>query len=60
MAVLVRFSVSSADRERFNGLDLQVGQSMSEAGGPPPGLMAHVVYPHGDGFVVGGSLAGLP
>ena len=33
-------------------LDAAVGQSMAEAGGPPDGLMSHVVYPEGDGFVV--------
>lgn len=25
---------------------------MMQAGGPPAGLMSHVVYPEGDGFVV--------
>ena len=25
---------------------------MTQAGGPPAGLMSHVVYPHGEGFVV--------
>ena len=25
---------------------------MMDAGGPPAGLMSHVVYPEGDGFVV--------
>ena len=25
---------------------------MSEGGGPPPGLMSHLVHPEGDGFVV--------
>ena len=25
---------------------------MMQAGGPPPGLMSHAVYPEGDGFVV--------
>ena len=25
---------------------------VAEAGGPPVGLMSHVVYPEGDGFVV--------
>ena len=25
---------------------------MTDAGGPPDGLMSHVVYPEGDGFVV--------
>ena len=25
---------------------------MMQAGGPPPGLMSHAVYPEGDGFVI--------
>jgi hypothetical protein len=52
MAVLLQFSVTSATRDQLDELDARVGQSMSEAGGPPPGLMSHVVYPEGDGFVV--------
>ncbi|NIK61081.1 hypothetical protein [Kribbella shirazensis] len=52
MAVLLQFSVSSATRDQFEELDARVGQSMSDAGGPPPGLMSHVVYPDGDGFTV--------
>ena len=52
MAVLVQLSVSPATQDQFNDLDAAVGQSMAEAGGPPAGLMSHVVYPEGDGFVV--------
>ena len=52
MAVLLQLWVTSATRDQFNQLDAQVGHAMSEAGGPPSGLMSHVVYPEGDGFVV--------
>ena len=52
MAVLVQLTVTSATQQQFNDLDAAVGQSMTDAGGPPDGLMAHVVYPEGDGFVV--------
>lgn len=52
MAVLLRLLVTSATRDQFNELDARVGQAMSDGGGPPPGLMSHVVYPEGDGFVV--------
>lgn len=52
MAVLLRLSVSSVTRDQFNQLDAKVGQAMAEEGGPPPGLMSHVVYPEGDGLVV--------
>lgn len=52
MAVVLQLAVSPAAREQFNELDAQVGKSMSAAGGPPAGLMSHVAYPEGDGFVV--------
>jgi hypothetical protein len=52
MAVVLQLFVTSATREQFDELDARVGQAMSDEGGPPPGLMSHVVYPEGDGFVV--------
>ena len=52
MAVLVQLTVTPATQEQFNELDAAVGQSMTGAGGPPDGLMSHVVYPEDDGFVV--------
>src|SRR5215212_11014775 len=52
MAVLLHLSVTSATRDQFNELDARVGQAMADGGGPPPGLMSHVVYPEGDGFIV--------
>jgi hypothetical protein len=52
MAVLVQLTVTPATQQQFNELDAAVGQSMTDAGGPPDGLMSHVVYPEGDGFVV--------
>ncbi len=52
MAVLLHLWVTSASRDQFNELDARVGEAMSVSGGPPPGLMSHVVYPEGDGFVV--------
>jgi hypothetical protein len=52
MASLLLLSVSAATQDQFNELDARVGQSMIQAGGPPAGLMSHVVYPEGDGFVV--------
>ena len=51
MAVLLQCNVSPATHEQFDELDARVGQSMSVAG-PPAGLMSHVVYPDGDGFVL--------
>jgi hypothetical protein len=52
MAVLLQLTVAPATQEQFNELDARVGQSMMQAGGPPDGLMSHVVYPEGDGFVI--------
>ncbi len=52
MAVLLQLTVAPATQEQFDQLDARVGQSMAEAGGPPAGLMSHVVYPRGEGFVV--------
>ena len=52
MAVLVQLTVTPATQQQFNELDAAVGQSMTDAGGPPDGLMSHTVYPEGDGFVV--------
>jgi hypothetical protein len=52
MAVLVKLTVTPATQQQFNELDAAVGQSMADAGGPPSGLMSHVVYPEGEGFVV--------
>lgn len=52
MAVLLSLTVASSTQDQFDELDARVGQSMTEAGGPPDGLMSHVVYPEGNGFVI--------
>ena len=52
VAVLLEFTVGNATQDQFNALDDRVGETMMRAGGPPPGLMVHVVYPADDGFVV--------
>lgn len=54
MAVVLRLTVSPATRDQYNLLDDRVGQDLTEAGGPPAGLMSHVVHPEGDGFVAVG------
>jgi hypothetical protein len=51
MAVLLQLTVTPATHEQFDQLDGRVGQ-LIQAGGPPEGLMSHVVYPQGEGFVV--------
>lgn len=52
MAVVLTLCVAPATQEQFNVLDDRVGQAMMAAGGPPAGLMSHVVYPWDDGFLV--------
>ncbi len=52
MAALLQFSVPSATRDQFAELDDRVGQAMAAAGGPPAGLMAHVVHPEAEGFTI--------
>jgi hypothetical protein len=52
MAVVLQVSVARATQAQFNELDALVGRSMMQAGGPPDGLMSHVVYPDGAGFVI--------
>ena len=52
MAVLLQLSVAPATQDQVYELDAQVEQSMEQTGGPPAGLMSHVVYPEGDGFVM--------
>jgi hypothetical protein len=52
MAVLIKLTVTPANQDIFNELDSRVGHVMAQAGGPPAGLMSHVVYPEDEGFVV--------
>lgn len=52
MAALLQILVAPATQEQFDELDVALGEAMGRAGGPPPGLMSHVVYPDGDGFVL--------
>lgn len=52
MAVLLQLAVAPSTRDQFNELDARVGHAMMQVGGPPAGLMSHVVYPDGDGFVI--------
>jgi hypothetical protein len=52
MARLLLLRVTPPSREAFDALDALVGQSMESAGGPPAGLMSHVVYQEEDALVV--------
>lgn len=52
MAVIVRIPVHGVDRSTHDRLEQAVGANIEGAGGPPPGLMAHVAHPDGDGLVI--------
>lgn len=52
MAVLLHLSVAPATKAAHDDLDARMAEHLTQAGGPPAGLMSHVVYPHGEGFVV--------
>lgn len=52
MAVLLHLSVDHATWDVHDDLDARMSKYLMQAGGSPPGLMSHVVYPDGEGFVV--------
>lgn len=52
MAVLLQFTVTPATQDQFHELAARLEESMAANGGPPQGLMSHVVYPSDGGFVV--------
>lgn len=51
MAVVVEVVVARGSQAEFDGVDVAVSSAM-EHSGPPAGLMAHLVKPVGDGFVI--------
>jgi hypothetical protein len=52
MAVVVRTMVSGVDRPTHDQLEQAINANIGRAGGPAPGLMAHVGYPDGDGLLI--------
>jgi hypothetical protein len=54
MAVVGELRVASGAQSDHEALDAVVSAAMDRAGGPPAGLMAHVVRPDGEGFVIMG------
>ena len=44
--------VANAPKADLDLLDVAVSGAIEELGGPPDGLMVHVVRPEGDGFVI--------
>ena len=52
MAVVGELRVASGAQTDHEALDAVVSAAMASAGGPPAGLMAHVVRPDSEGFVI--------
>jgi hypothetical protein len=52
VAIVVRTLVHSADQDAHDRLQVAVEAGLSRLGGPPDGLMVHLGYPSGDGFVI--------
>lgn len=52
MAVVVEFRVAQGIRDQFDALDMKVTEAMRAQGGPPAGMMFHLAWPEGDGFVI--------
>lgn len=49
MAIVVEVVIPRASREEAVRLEDSVGRVIAERGGPPAGLMAHLMRPEGDG-----------
>jgi hypothetical protein len=52
MAIVVRVVVDPAGQDAHDRLGEAVEAGISRLGGPPDGLMVHLGYPSGDGFVI--------
>lgn len=52
MAIVARILIEPADQNDHDQFDSAVESRLHDLGGPPNGLMLHVVYPHGRGFMI--------
>ncbi len=52
MAVIVRTLVSDVDQVTHDQLEQAIGANIERAGGPAPGLMAHIGHQDGDGLAI--------
>ncbi len=52
MAIIVRMLLEPADQDDHDRLQDAVEAGMSRLGGPPEGLMFHLGYPSGQGFLL--------
>ena len=52
MAIVARILVEPAEQSDHDRLGSAVESRLDDLGGPPDGLMLHVGYPHGRGFMI--------
>lgn len=52
MAIVARILVEPAEQNDHDRLDSALESRLHDLGGPPDGLMLHVGYPHGGGFMI--------
>ena len=52
MAVVVRTVVHDVDRPLHDRLEEAINTNIGRAGGPAPGLMAHIGHPDGDDLLI--------
>lgn len=52
MAIVVQTLVPHASEADADRLDQLVDAAITQRGGPPAGLMAHIVHPSGAGFMI--------
>lgn len=52
MAIVAQIFIDSADQNDHDRLQSAVESRIHDIGRPPDGLMVHVSYPRGDGFVI--------
>jgi hypothetical protein len=52
VAIVARILIEPADQNDHDQFDSAVESRLHDLGGPPNGLMLHVVYPHGRGFMI--------
>ena len=52
MAIVVHTAIGPADQEAHNRLDQSIETTLMRQGGPPDGLMVHLAYPSGQGFLI--------
>ena len=52
MAIIVETLVTRASKAEVDSLDDSINAAIGQMGGPPDGLMAQIIRPDGDGFLM--------